>query len=56
MWKRHLISAGGSGEDQQEADRISLSLDVIRKADLSKTFQGLDIKQRVAKAVSAQLS
>lgn len=55
-WKRHLTSAGVSGKDLKEADRISRNLDVIRLAHITNRFVGLEVDQRGAKAVSVALA
>ncbi|CAM9235847.1 unnamed protein product, partial [Laminaria digitata] len=53
MWKQHLNSTGVSAEDQEEADRLAVSLEVIRAEDISASFEALNIDQRGAKAVMA---
>ncbi|CAM9114923.1 unnamed protein product [Laminaria digitata] len=54
-WKQHLILAGVSAQDQEEADRISASLGLIRRENISRKFTALGVDQRGAKAVMAKI-
>lgn len=49
-------SAGVSAEDQTEARRLEKPLSVIRAANITTSFEALDVDQRGAKAVSADFS
>lgn len=55
LWKRHLNLKGISAEDEIEADRIAMSLEEIRAANLSTSFEVLNVDHRGARAVSAYL-